>query len=135
MFNQALSASASAAPPAKWLNITLWAAQVALAAMFVMAGASKLFGAPEMVRMFETIGMGQWFRVLTGGIELAAAVALLVPRTAPFGAMLLMGTMAGAALTHWFVVGDSAAVPLALFAVAAVVAWGRRDRVLSLLHR
>jgi putative oxidoreductase len=39
--------------------IALWAVQVALAAMFLLAGGSKLVGAPAMVTLFNTIGLGQ----------------------------------------------------------------------------
>ena len=42
--------------------IALWVTQVALAAMFFMAGGSKLAGAPAMVSLFDALGLGQWFR-------------------------------------------------------------------------
>jgi uncharacterized membrane protein len=32
-----------------------------------------------MVGLFDAIGIGQWFRYLTGGLEVLGAVALLVP--------------------------------------------------------
>ena len=45
--------------------------------------------------MFETIGVGQWFRYVTGAIEFASAVLLLTPRFAGVGALLLVPTMVG----------------------------------------
>jgi len=42
--------------------MALWVVQIALAGMFLLAGGSKLLGAPAMVALFNTIGMGQWFR-------------------------------------------------------------------------
>src|SRR5437879_6208684 len=42
--------------------IALWAAQLALAGMFLLAGGSKLAGVPVMVGLFDAIGVGQWFR-------------------------------------------------------------------------
>jgi hypothetical protein len=39
---------------------------VLLAVAFVVAGGAKLAGAPPMVAIFESIGVGQWFRLLTG---------------------------------------------------------------------
>jgi putative oxidoreductase len=48
------------------LNIALWAMQALLALMFAMAGLSKVFGDPAMVEMFATIGIGQWFRYVSG---------------------------------------------------------------------
>ena len=67
-------------------SIALWVSQIVLAAMFLFAGGSKLAGAPAMVNMFAAIGVGQWFRYVTGAIEAGAAIALLIPSAAPFGA-------------------------------------------------
>ena len=107
-------------------TIVLWVAQIALAAMFLMAGGSKLAGAPAMVDLFAAIGWGQWFRYVTGAIEVSATVALLIPSTALFGALLLVPTMAGAVIANLFL-GQSPAVPLVLLLVAAAVAWTRRN--------
>ena len=105
----------------------LWTLQIASAAMFLMAGASKLAGVPAMVQMFAAIGVGQWFRYVTGAIEVAGAVLLLVPSAAAYGALALAATMVGAILTHLFVVGGSPVVPLALLASTATIAWARRS--------
>ncbi len=80
--------------------VALWSAQVVLAAMFLVAGGSKLAGSPEMVALFDTVGVGQWFRYVTGGIEILSAAALLVPKLAAFGAVALVPTMIGAIATH-----------------------------------
>jgi putative oxidoreductase len=94
--------------------IALWAVQIALAGMFLLAGSSKLLGAPAMVGLFDAIGIGQWFRYLTGLIEVASALALLVPSFAVFGALALVPTMVGAVVTHLFIVGGSPALPAIL---------------------
>jgi putative oxidoreductase len=62
------SPATSTSKPARPLpaSIVLWSATIALAAMFVMAGGSKLAGAPAMVQLFDAIGLGQWFRYVTG---------------------------------------------------------------------
>jgi putative oxidoreductase len=109
-------------------TIALWVAQLALASMFLFAGGSKLVGAPAMVNLFAAIGLGQWFRYLTGAIEISAAVALLIPSAAPFGAILLVATMFGAAIANLFI-GQSPAVPLVLLLVAAAIAWTRRNQL------
>src|SRR4051794_41897096 len=85
--------------------IALWAAQLALAGMFLLAGGSKLAGVPAMVGLFDAIGVGQWFRDVTGLIEVGSAVALLVPSLAPFGAMGLVATVARALPTPLFLRG------------------------------
>ena len=110
--------------------IALWVAQIALAAMFLFAGGSKLAGAPAMVNLFAAIGLGQWFRYVTGAIEISSAVALMIPSAAPFGAILLVPTMFGAATANLFL-GQSPAVPLVLLLVAATVAWTRRNQLRS----
>ena len=67
--------------------------------MFLLAGGSKLLGAPAMVGLFDAIGIGQWFRYVTGLIEVGSALALLVPSFAVFGALALVATMVGAIVT------------------------------------
>ena len=109
--------------------IALWLTQVALALMFLMAGGSKLAGVPAMVSLFDAIGLGQWFRYVTGIIEVASGIALLVPSAAVFGAMLLIPTMLGAIVTNVFVVPASPVMPLLLLLGAAAVAWARRHQL------
>jgi putative oxidoreductase len=115
--------------------IGLWTLQVALAGMFLLAGGSKLAGAPQMVAMFGAIGVGQWFRYVTGSIEVASAVALLVPPLAPFGAVALVATMSGAVATHLFIIGGSPAMPAVLLLGSAFVAWARRRQLRAALGR
>jgi putative oxidoreductase len=116
-------------------NIALWALQLVAAGMFIMAGYSKLSGDPQMVGLFNAIGIGQWFRYVTGTIEISSAVLLLFPGLAGVGALLLLPTMAGALLTHAFIVGGNFVPALSLFVVAGIVAYGRRNRTLQLLKR
>ena len=66
------------------MNITLWILQIFAAGMFLLAGGLKLAGAAPMVAMFEQIGIGQWFRYFTGGLEVACAVLLLIPGTSDY---------------------------------------------------
>ena len=109
-------------------TIALWASQIVLAAMFLFAGGSKLFGAPTMVALFDSIGWGQWFRYFTGAVETAAAVALLIPSAAVYGSMLLVPTMIGAIAANLFL-GQSVIPPLLLLLVASAVAWARRNEL------
>src|SRR3981189_1607015 len=88
-------------------SIVLWLTQVALALMFLMAGGSKLAGVPAMVSLFGALGLGQWFRYVTGAIEVTSGILLLVPSAAIYGALLLIPTMLGAIVTNVFVVPGS----------------------------
>ena len=109
-------------------RVALWITQLVLAAMFLFAGGSKLAGAPKMVELFAAIGWGQWFRYFTGAVELSAAVALLIPSAALFGAILLVLTMVGATIAN-LSLGQSPAPPLVLLLLAAAVAWTRRNQL------
>ena len=123
----------AAIPRGRVALVALWLTQIALAAMFVFAGGLKLTGAPDMVGLFDAIGIGQWFRYVTGSIEVVSGVALLVPAWAAFGALLLIPTMAGAVFTHLFIVGGSAVPPTVLLIGALAIAWLRRDQLARVL--
>ena len=120
------------------MTIRFWRStvvQIALAGMFLLAGGSKLLGAPAMVALFNTIGIGQWFRYVTGLIEVGSAIALLVSSTAVFGALALVPTMIGAIATELFIARDSA-VPAAVLLLGAVgVVWARRQQLLGHIVR
>lgn len=77
-------------------TIALWVLRVLAAGIFLSAAAMKLSSQPQMVDEFATIGLGQGFRYLTGLLELAGGIAVLVPRVSPLGALLLLAVDAGA---------------------------------------
>ena len=58
------------------LDILLWCVQALLALVFVSASWAKLTGKPEMVALFTAVGFGQWFRYVTGILELTGACAV-----------------------------------------------------------
>jgi putative oxidoreductase len=111
------------------LNLTLWVLRVFLALVFLYSGASK-FNPHEMfwIELFTNIGIGQWFRYFTGGLEVICAVLLLIPKTSAIAAALLACTMAGAILTHLFVLRDgyAAIFPGLPLMILIAVAWRRR---------
>ena len=113
----------------KGKNIGLWVVQVLLACAFVSAGEPKLAGAPMMVQMFDAIGVGQWFRYVTGGLEVGSAILLLIPGLAGPGAVLLACTMVGAILTHLTVLHSPPTMPVILLALTLIVLWGRWGQV------
>ena len=117
----------------KVANVVLWVLQVAAAGMFLMVGFLKLSGNPQLVGLFEAIGLGQWFRYLTGSLEVLGAVLLLIPRLSGLGALMLAGVMTGAVITHLFIVGGSPLMAIILLVVTSVIAWGRRQRTMNLL--
>ena len=46
--------------------ITLWTLSGLVALAFVFVGGGKLAGTAAMVELFDKVGLGQWFRYLTG---------------------------------------------------------------------
>jgi uncharacterized membrane protein YphA (DoxX/SURF4 family) len=121
-------------PTAKIVNVVLWVLQIAAAGMFLMVGFLKLSGNAQLVGLFEAIGLGQWFRYLTGTLEVLGAILLLIPRTSGLSALMLAGVMACAVVTHVFIVGGSPLGAIILLVVTGVVAWGRRQRTMNLLR-
>src|SRR5258708_30667064 len=121
--------------PGKGLNIALWVVQGLLALAFVGAASGKLLGQPEMVGLFDAIGVGQWFRYVTGLVELAGAALILIPKTRVIGVGLLAGTMLGAIATHLFVLHNAPTTPVVLLALVSFALWGRRAELAKLLRR
>jgi putative oxidoreductase len=122
-----------AATPGKALNIVLWTLQVLVALAFVAAGSGKLLGSADMIALFDAVGIGQWFRYVTGSLEVLGALLLIVPGKTALGAVLLACVMAGAVVAHLTVLHTAATAPLVLFILTATIAWGRRAQLAGLL--
>lgn len=67
----------------------------------------KFTAQPESIYIFSKVGIEPWGRIGTGIAELIASVLLLIPSTIVFGALLAAGIMAGAILSHVFILGIS----------------------------
>lgn len=87
----------------------------------------KFTAADESVYIFTTLGMEPWGRIGSGVAELIAAVLLVIPRTVVFGALLTLGVLSGAIMSHLtrlgIVVQDDGGLLFAL-AVAAFAGSG-----------
>ena len=123
------------AGPGKTLNIILWCVQALLALAFLGAGSQKLIGAPAMVELFKTVGLGQWFRYVTGALEVTGAVSILVPKIRSIGAAILATVMVGAIIAHLFVLHVPPYAPVVLLLLSSFVLWGRRRELAQLLGR
>jgi len=102
---------------------------------FVAAAGAKLAGVEMMVATFDTIGLGQWFRYLTGIVELAGAVLLWIPNRQVAGSALLGATMVGAVLAHLLILGPSAFPAIVLGLLAAAVLYIHRGQIPAQLGR
>jgi hypothetical protein len=82
-----------------------WLLQLAVAVILLQTLFFKFTGAEESVYIFTSLGTEPWGRLGSGVVELVASILLLLPRTVVFGALIALGTMAGAILSHLFVLG------------------------------
>jgi putative oxidoreductase len=124
----------TAPPRRRSAHVLLWTAQIVLAAVFIYVAALRLTGASTSVQTFEKIGLGQWLRYLTGVVELAGGIGLLIPRVAGAAALGLVGVMIGATIANLLVLTPAlTALTIALGITSALVAWARRAEIRSLL--
>jgi putative oxidoreductase len=98
---------------------------------FLAAGLSKLAGADMMIQVFDTLGVGQWFRYLTGLIEISAVILLWLPGKRAFGAALLVVTMVGAVASHFLILGPSAMPAAVLGLLSALILFQNRAQLKS----
>ena len=83
-------------PVSRSKTAILWILRILMAALFLFASLMKLTGKPDMVAEFDMIGLGQWFRYLTGLLEVVGGIGILVPSVSVFGGILLLAVDAGA---------------------------------------
>ena len=89
-----------------------WFLQLVVAGILLQTLFFKFTGAEESVYIFSTVGrffniagLEPWGRIGSGIVELIASLLLIVPATAPIGAILTIGVMAGAIMSHLVVLG------------------------------
>lgn len=109
-------------------RIALRGVQVLLALFYGIASAlPKLIAHPTAVEAFATMGWGSTGMYVIGALELAGAVALLVPLLQSVAALALSGLMVGAFIVQVTAFdGENAATPLILLIPLLLVAWARR---------
>jgi putative oxidoreductase len=107
-------------------SVLLWILSVLLAAVFLLAGIPKILGMETVwLQAAAMRGFPAWIRVISGIVEVVAAIGLLVPRAAAPAAGVLALLMIPATFTQY--VSDRSAMlfPIALFVLLVVLAWRR----------
>lgn len=89
----------------KTQTVVSWGCQLLVAGILLQTLFFKFTGADESVYIFTKVGAEPWGRIGSGVMELIAAVMLLVPALVPYGAILTLGAMSGAILSHLTVLG------------------------------
>ncbi len=116
------------------LNLVSWILQLIVAVILLQTLFFKFTGAEESVYIFTQLGAEPWGRIGSGVIELIAAVLLLTPRTVTIGAILALGTISGAILSHLTRLGIVVKDDGGLLFVLALVVFVASGLIL-LIHR
>ena len=124
--------------------VVSWVMQLVVAGILLQTLFFKFTGAEESVYIFSTLGrfvglagVEPWGRIGSGVIELIASVLLMVPATASMGALVAMGVMGGAIVSHLIILGIEVkgdggllfGLALAAFAGSVVVLVLRRSQL------
>lgn len=118
-------------------NLVSWLLQIIVVVILVQTLFFKFTGAEESVYIFTMLGAEPWGRIGSGVVELIASALLLLPRTVTLGALLALGTIMGAIVSHLTKLGivvqeDGGllfGLALVVFAASAAILWLRRREV------
>lgn len=103
----------------------------------------KFSGAPESVYIFSTLGIEPYGRIGSGIAELIAAVLILIPKTTWMGALLSLGVISGAIISHLTILGIELqgdggylfALALVVFVCSAAVLFQEKENALAFIRR
>ncbi|MFD4257387.1 DoxX family protein [Streptomyces sp. NPDC058534] len=128
--------AASTAPTARTARIALRVVQVLLALFFAVASASpKLVAHSSAADSFATMGWGDVGMYTIGVLELAGAIALLIPVLQSVAASALGALMVGAFVVQLtYLDGENAVTPLILLVPLLIIARSRREHNGELLR-
>ena len=119
-------------------NMTLsWVLRIIAAIILGQTLFFKFSGAEESKYIFSTLGMEPAGRYGSGVAELIAVVLLLIPSTAAWGALLGLGVISGALVSHLTVLGIDVKgdggllfyLAVAVFVGSLVIAWLHRREI------
>lgn len=107
----------------RWYDYVFHLLAFVLAVVFIVIGGTKLIDYPSHVANFAKWNYPTWFMYVTGGVEVAGGILLILPITRYYGATLIVFTMIGAILTHirageWFFLGTPILLLIAAFMIS-----------------
>ena len=122
------------------LNIFAWVLRIAAAGILLQTLFFKFTGAPESIYIFETLGLEPFGRYASGVTELIAAIFLLIPRFNWLGALLALGVMSGAIMSHLTVLGIEVkgdggllfTLAIVVFISSAILLFFEREKILGM---
>jgi uncharacterized membrane protein YphA (DoxX/SURF4 family) len=83
----------------------LWILRIVSAVILLQTLYFKFTASAESVYIFSTIGMEPYGRIMTGIMELIAAILIFIPVSSWLGAILGLGLMSGALFFHLTILG------------------------------
>ena len=128
-------------------KLLFWALRVIPTLLMVQSLFFKFSAAPESVYIFDKVGLGAPGRIGSGIAEGIASILLLYPPTSWLGALLGLGVISGAIISHLTILGivvmddggQLFAYAVIIFICCAIIALQNvskmRNLVLSLLSR
>lgn len=87
------------------MKIFAWIARLVAAIIMLQTLYFKFTGSEESKYIFSKLGAEPWGRLGSGILELIASVLLLIPNTTVYGALLGLGLMTGAIISHLAILG------------------------------
>lgn len=128
-------AMGATAATGKAAAVAIWVLRVLVAALFFFAAYMKLSGQPQMVDEFNLVGLGQWFRIFTGLVELAGGILLLIPSLSVIGAAILLCVDAGAFVAQLTAIHMDLVHTFVIAAVIALLVYLQRGQLRALSGR
>jgi len=125
-------------------SILSWVLRLTSVGILLQTLFFKFTGAAESVYIFRTLGLEPWGRIGTGIIELVASALILYTPTVAIGALLELGVISGAIVSHLTqlgirieAVGDKGelfALALSVFVASAGLVWMHRRQLSRMLQ-
>lgn len=88
--------------PKKFL---FWVLRIVPAVILLQTLFFKFTAAEESVYIFSKLGIEPWGRIGSGIAELVAAILILIPFTTGIGAIIALGVISGALISHLTILG------------------------------
>ncbi len=116
----------------KWMTITGWVLTVLVTLALLMSGGMKVARAEVVTDGFAKQGFPEGVEVPIGIVEILCALIFVFPRTAPLGAILVVGYLGGATVTH-VRLQEPVLVPVLMGVIAWLGLFFREPRVRAIL--
>ncbi|MFF2408550.1 DoxX family protein [Streptomyces sp. NPDC058092] len=114
--------------------VALTVARVVLALFFGFSAFAKLIAHETAIESFDRMGWNQAAMYIIGGLEMAGAIALLIPVLAGVAAIAFCGLMAGASIVQLTLLDRvNAIMPALLIGLLVLIARERRGRTADLV--